>query len=377
MLQVLETKSLKQTNLTTMSKKQIPPKTKSAKIEVIYLGIDVHTEKQVVVRQMGADTPQPAQRFNREKLIHWIARQLELAEEVYTCYEAGPFGYGLHRELEAMGVHNVVVRPRNWDEYGQKVKTDGRDALALTECLSRYVSGNKSALSVVRVPSESEERKRSLGRQRDAMKRELQRLAAMGRGNAAYYGERIKGTWWGPRYWKRLQVEFPKHLLDLLEPLRRLLHAVEAELNTLTKKIEDESKSARPKGLGALTSELILREVGDWTRFSNRRQVASYTGLCPREDSSGGRRFQGSINKHGNPRLRRLLIEATWRIIRYQPKYKRLEKWWDEMKRTGGKIPPGQKKKMVVAIARQLQIDLWRINTGRTTCEQLGLEMLS
>ena len=152
---------------------------------------------------------------------------------------------------------------------------------------------------------------------------------------------------------------------------------MQTELNSLTKKIEDESKSARPKGLGALTSELITREVGDWARFSNRRQVASYTGLCPREDSSGGRRFQGSINKHGNPRLRRLLIEATWRIIRYQPKYKRLGKWWEETKRTGGKIPPGQKKKMVVAIARKLQIDLWRINTGRTTCEQLGLEMLS
>lgn len=90
MLQVLEMKSLKQSNLTTMSKTQIPPKTKSAKIEVIYLGIDVHTGKQVVVRQMGSDTPQPAQQFNREKLINWIAKQLELAEEVYTCYEAGP-----------------------------------------------------------------------------------------------------------------------------------------------------------------------------------------------------------------------------------------------------------------------------------------------
>ena len=162
-----------------MSKVQITPQNKSAKIEVIFLGIDVHTEKQVVVRQMGSDTPQPAQRFNREKLIAWIARQQELAVEVYSCYEAGPFGYGLHRELEAMGVHNLVVRPRNWDEYGQKVKTDGRDALALTECLNRYVSGNKSALSVVRVPSENEERMRSLGRQRDAMKRELQRLAAI------------------------------------------------------------------------------------------------------------------------------------------------------------------------------------------------------
>jgi len=164
---------------------------------------------------------------------------------------------------------------------------------------------------------------------------------------------------------KRLKAEFPEHLLDLLEPLRRLLLAVQIELNILTKKIEDESKSARPKGLGALTSELILREVGDWTRFSNRRQVASYTGLCPREDSSGGCRFQGSINKHGNPRLRRLLIEATWRIIRYQPKYKRLEKWWDEMKRTGGGIPPGQKKKW-----SWLSQDSSRLTCGESTPEE-------
>jgi len=62
MLQVLEMKSLKQLNLTTMLKTQITPKNKSTKIEVIFLGIDVHTEKQVVVRQMGSDTPQPAQR---------------------------------------------------------------------------------------------------------------------------------------------------------------------------------------------------------------------------------------------------------------------------------------------------------------------------
>ena len=124
-----------------MSKKQITPQNKSAKIEVIFLGIDVHTEKQVVVRQMGSDTPQPAQRFNREKLIAWIARQQKLAVEVYSCYEAGPFGYGLHRELEAMGVHNLVVQPQDWDERGKGVKTDRIDALALCQRLDRYVRG--------------------------------------------------------------------------------------------------------------------------------------------------------------------------------------------------------------------------------------------
>ena len=59
-----------------------------------------------------------------------------------------------------------------------------------------------------------------------------------------------------------------------------------------------------PVCLGKLTCEILEREVADWQRFKNRRQVASYTGLCPREDSSSDRRFQGSINKHGNRRLR-------------------------------------------------------------------------
>jgi hypothetical protein len=69
--------------------------------------------------------------------------------------------------------------------------------------------------------------------------------------------------------------------------------------------------------LGKLTYEVLEREVGDWHRFDNRRQVASYTGMCPREDSSAQRRFQGSINKHGNPRVRTVLVEASWRLVQY------------------------------------------------------------
>jgi hypothetical protein len=70
-----------------------------------------------------------------------------------TCYEAGPFGYGLHRELTALGTTNYVIRPRDWDEYGQKVKTDRRDARRLVLELDRYVAGNHAAFCVVRVPT--------------------------------------------------------------------------------------------------------------------------------------------------------------------------------------------------------------------------------
>jgi transposase len=360
--------------LTTMSNNTLNQKKALAKAGVILLGIDVHAEKQVVVRQIDGGTPQPGQRFSRAGLLNWAKKQLALSREVYSCYEAGPFGYGLHRQLEAIGVKNLVVRPRDWDDYGKKVKTDKRDARALTEALDRYVRGNKRALAVVRVPTEKEEQQRSASRQREAFSRELQRLAAMGRSHSLYYGERLKGQWWKPRRWKQLEKELPSIVLKLLAPLRRLILAVEEELGEATAAIQAQADTVRPKGLGALSAELIAREIGDYYRFSNRRQVASYTGLCPSEHSSGNHRFQGSVTKHGNPRLRRLLVEAVWRLLCFQPKYIRLEKWWAQLHRHRGKLSSAWKKKMVVAIARQFMIDLWRINTGRCSCEDLGLE---
>ena len=57
---------------------------------------------------------------------------------------------------------SLVVRPRNWDEYGKHVKTDRRDALALVSCLDRYLAGNREAMRVIRVPTEQEEQSRSV-----------------------------------------------------------------------------------------------------------------------------------------------------------------------------------------------------------------------
>jgi len=130
----------------------------------------------------------------------------------------------------------------------------------------------------------------------------------------------------------------------------------------------------RPKGLGALTERIIENEVLDWSRFSNRRQVSSYTGLCPSEHSSGGKRRQGSVNKHGNPRLRHALVECVWRFIRLQPGWKRLLKVVERLKKAKGAGRGAvERKKTAVALARELAVDLWRLNTGRTTLEALGL----
>src|SRR5215469_2165506 len=92
------------------------------KAKTIKLGIDVHADSYRVVRQVDHATPQPAQKFTPQAFILWAKKQLELAEQVHSCYEAGPFGYGLHRQLLSLGVHNVVIRPQDWDEHHKGVK---------------------------------------------------------------------------------------------------------------------------------------------------------------------------------------------------------------------------------------------------------------
>lgn len=104
---------------------------------LIKLGVDVHLREYVVARQIDGLAAQSAQRFTPERFVAWAAKQAEQADVVHCCYEAGPFGFGLHRRLLRLGIKSLVVRPRNWDEYGKKVKTDRRDALALVSCLDR------------------------------------------------------------------------------------------------------------------------------------------------------------------------------------------------------------------------------------------------
>ena len=342
-----------------------------AKAEVIKLGLDIHKKQYVVVQQVDAQAPKPPQRFTPEAFLQWVYKLRERANRLVTCYEAGCFGYVLHRKLEAMGIRNFVVRPRNWDEYGAKVKTDGRDARELCSCLDRYLAGNDRALSPVRVPTEEQERSRSLSRQREVLLNERKRLQNVGISNARYYGIELQSTWWKERTFKELLQELPDYLLAILKPFQSVLLSIEAQLREATTREEGSAKRKLPVGLGALTASVLDREFVDYHRFSNRGQVASYTGLCPGEASSGGTRKQGSINKHGNPRIRHNLIEAVWRLLRYQPDYEPIKYWTERMCKEP--FTAAKKKKMVVAIARRFAVDWWRINTCQINPQAVGL----
>jgi transposase len=136
--------------------------------------------------------------------------------------------------------------------------------------------------------------------------------------------------------------------------------------------LEAAALPGQARGVGKMTSVVIDREIGTWTRFANRRQVGSYTGLCPGEYSSGQKRYQSCITKHGNPRLRAALVELAWRLVRFQPDYKPVLKWRATLAK-GALASGAARKKAIVAVARQLAVDLWRIRTGRVQAEALGL----
>ncbi|MBN8420904.1 MAG: IS110 family transposase [Verrucomicrobia bacterium] len=342
--------------------------------EVIHLGIDVHLRQHVVCRKTDAATVQPAQRMKPQELVAWVVKQKSQAKRIVCCYEAGPFGYTLQRQLTAQGITCHVVRPQDWDRHGERVKTDSRDARELAEALARYEAGNKHALAIVRVPEVEQEQRRLITRQREGFVREVRRLGAMGRSHGMSQGHEVSGHWWRKSAWSALSKRLPQHLKDLLAPLVQVLVKLDELIAQREAEIEARATAAtaRPKGLGALTERIIENEVLDWTRFNNRRQVSSYTGLCPSEHSSGGKRRQGGINKHGNPRLRHALVESVWRFMRLQPGWKRLLKVVERLKGDGGSAP-ANKKKIAVALARELAVDLWRLNTGRSTLEALGL----
>lgn len=343
------------------------------KASAIKLGLDIHADSITVVRQIDGASPQPAQKFTWQKFWPWVEKQRRLAERVCSCYEAGPFGYGTHRRLTELGIENIVVRPQNWDELGRGVKTDRSDALALAQRLDRRVAGNTKAFALVHVPAEAEEIARSESRLREQIRKQRQQVEAQGRCLMLYYGVREKGRWWSPRRWAQIAARLPEAIRAMVEVFRQLALCLEGKLKEITVAIEKRANTSRPKGYGGLTSEIVQREVGNWERFKNRREIASYTGLCPGVHSSGNQSRGRSITKHGNPRLRKALIELAWRIIRYQPDY-----LW--VKRTLARLASASisaRKKAVVAIARHLAIDLWRIHTGRTKTENLGLTINS
>ena len=339
----------------------------------IKLGIDWHADHYRVSRMIEGTPPQPAQKFHPKAFLSFAQQQLTLAKKVYSCYEAGPGAYVLHRQLRRLGIENYVVHPVKLDVRHTGVATDKTDCHQLVLNLDRFLHGNDKALCSVYVPSPEEEQRRALARQREQLRKERHRLGSIGRSLLLTQGWREKTTWWREARWEQLCPSLPEWLRGQLEVWRQLLQQVESKLKEVTAKVEATAPQERPRGVGPLGFALLLAEVCRWSRFQKARSVGGYTGLCGGVSSSGPHHLDLSITKSGNSRFRRLLIEMAWRLVIYQPDYAPVKKWREVL--LGLRVHARRKKQLIVAVARQLAVDLWRWQTGQITPQELGWVM--
>jgi len=332
---------------------------------LLKLGLDVHLEFIMAVAQKDHANPHAPRKFTRAQLVAQVQKWVTEGFQVCCVQESCGFGFVLHRELLAAGAQSFLITPI---ALNGKRKTDKLDARALCLRLSRWLDGNREELAPIRIPSEAEQRRREGTRRRKFLADAIRRLANRGHSQISEYCHaQLPHRWWGPRNWTKLATLDP-WVLGVLAKLRELILTLETQLAELqTELLARVQAQVTPKGLGDLTLVTLDGEVCDWHRFSNRKQIGSYTGCCPGEHSSGNKRRVGGIDRMGNGRVRALLVEAVWRFLHWQPN-------WHAALKMKTKLGAGtaMKKKTVIALARQLAIDLWRWRTSRCTMEELG-----
>ena len=355
-------------NLTPATAPDKPAVKQPAAKHVFKLGLDVDLKNVVVAFQCDHGAIKPARKFSRPQLIDWVREKIAAGHTVHTVYESCGFGYTLHEELTTAGAHSLIITPVSLSPERRR-KNDRLDARELCVRLSRYLDGHIHELHPIRIPSRAETQRRELGRQREFWKNQLRRLENHGRAlRIEHEHQTLPAGWAGPRKWKQLSPECSEFVRGQLEPVVQQIRDCKRHLERLTDEIEALVADEQiPHGLGALTVSLLDGEVCDWNRFQRRKAVGSYTGCCPSEHSSAGVQRLGHIDRHGNPRVRVLLVEAVWRLLQWQPQWHARQKFLQKLKH-GASL----KKKFVVALARQLAIDLWRWRTGRATAAELG-----
>jgi len=362
---------------------------------ITYVGFDVHKASiSVAVLLPERSSPLEWTDPNTAQVVRRLGGKLKrLAPgEIQTCYEAGPCGYVLQRQLRELDIPCDVVAPSLIPRKpGERIKTDRRDARKLVELL------RAGLLTTVRPPTSAEEAVRDLCRCREDVREDLLRA----RHRLGKFLLR-RGLTWEGRSWSVLHLRWIRSLQLEAEADRVILASylltVEQEIEKLKSLDAELEKAAQGelfrepvawlrcfRGVDTVTALTFVAEIHDIRRFHSARALMAYLGLVPSESSSGEKEKRGAITRAGNAHARRVLVEAAWQ-------YRHLPKCGAQLKkRRKGQPPPVialadkaqrrlfkryrtmfhvQRKphnKVVVAIARELAGFLWAALTQLKT----------
>ena len=366
-----------------------------------YVGLDTHKETIAVAiaDAMGGKVRYYGEIANTPEAIQKLVKQLCPDGEVISfCYEAGPCGYEIYRQISQLGHYCSVVAPSLIPtKPGERVKTDRRDS----EKLSRLDRAGE--LTPVWVPDQDQEAMRDLTRAREDMKG-LERItkqrlnAFLLRYGRIYESGKSRWTQAHFRWMEGLKFDVTVQQIVFQEYVDAVKQA-EARVAGLEKEMEKaleywvlapvvEALMAL-RGIKLITAMTVMAELGDITRFDSPRQLMSFLGLVPSEASSGLTRRRGGITKTGNGHVRRVLVESGW-CYRFPARktahlQRRAEKCssevqaiaWKAQKRLCGRythlLERGKLKVQVcTAVARELVGFIWAI-----ACEVMGKHVVS
>ncbi len=321
---------------------------------------------------------------NTPEAVRKLVRRLGRPKNLYFVYEAGPCGYGVYRELLALGANCMVAAPSKTPRRsGDRIKTDRRDALTLARL---HRAGE---LRAVWVPGEATEAMRDLTRAREdstyVQTKARQRLQSF----LLRHGRRYPGrSHWTKTHLKWLaeqRFSQPSQQICLDEYVEAIRQA-SARVQRLEVQVRElvsvwslgpvVSAMTAHRGVSLVVAATVCAELGDLTRFDRVRELMGFVGLVPSLHATGLRHRVGAITKTGNAHVRRVLVEAAWayrhparrtahlrRRLEGQPEEVQAIAWKTQVRLCGrhrrmiarGKHP----NKVTIAIARELLGFLW------------------
>lgn len=316
----------------------------------IYAGIDAHLKTwRVSVMANGVICKTFSQSAKAVDLKKYLESNYPNGT-YYSAYEAGFCGFSVHRELQKMGIKNIVVNPADipTTDKDRKQKEDSRDSRKIVRSLY-----NKE-LEAIYVPDMDVEGLRSLVRYRRTLVKEISRYKNRTKSFLYYNGVEIPiELTKGSGHWSRSYSEWLESLEFESEHSRQVLSQIIDTVNHLRKKLLEVNRNFRQlekegeysaqikllktvPGVALITSMTIITELSNIERFKSIDRLCSYVGLVPRTNSSGDNDRTGSITPRSNKQLRSMLVESAWIAIRHDPalmlKYGELVKRMDPNK---------------------------------------------
>jgi transposase len=361
--------------------------TNNASRPVVYLAIELSASSWVVACRQPMNEKIKMHRMEAgdcEALLALISDQRRKAVAalgvdviVASCFEAGRDGFWLHRLLLAHGVINHVVEPTSIlvTRRARRAKTDRLDAQGLLRVLAATFTGDHDACRVVNVPSVADEDAKRPHREREYLVQERVRIENRIAALLATQGVSKRPSL---RSWEAdlnaLQTgdgrSIPPLLKAELNRLRRrlvvtldMIREIETERQQALEVQNDDASQTigalcKIRGIGDNFAAVLTREIL-YRSFQNRRQLASYLGLAPTPFQSGGMDRDRRINRAGNSRARKTLIQLAWLWLRYQPE-SGLAQWF---RQRVGALQGRTRRIAIVAMARKLLIAIWRFAT--------------